>query len=332
MSGASPTDGFAEADPRRDRIAGAYGLRYEEVPAPRTEHHRTEPLLVHQVTPHALPIALENDQPDPSRSAASAAMPSKLGASRLEGQLTPGYHVVADNGALDIGALIGTSDILGGVASGLAVMPAWVVTTNLVVRIDRTSIAGPLHATATVLHTAERTAVARVQFTAGDEATRATSVAEALVTSAVRRAEGLDLGFGRPLRHDLWAPPPVEPVPDWFALSQIGPTTTRLDLLPHLRNPWGILHGGAMSVLVDRAARHAATSGRPHRTVGGAPGLPSSRSVMVQFLAPVGVGPVEARCQVLGAGATGTVIRIEVHDIGADDLVVALATVVVAPS
>ncbi len=279
-----------------------------------------------------------------------------MAASRLQGVLRAGYRVLGADGAVDPGALLGAADIVGGVASGLSVMPAWVVTTTMAARIDRARAAGPLGVTATVLRSGDRSAVSLVRFTDGEDPQAGPVLAEVAVTSAVRRPDGLDLGFARPLHRRLTRPPSTAATADAYALHAVDDRTVRLELQPHLRNPWGILHGGAMSVLLDRAARHAALAGAEpgdrvladpgdrfpagpgHRVPAGpGPARPvsaedgsGSRSFVLHFLAPTVVGPAEARCTLLGSGPAGTVVRVSVHDTGAADAQVALAAVVVA--
>jgi len=79
-----------------------------------------------------------------------------------------------------------------------------------------------------------------------------------------------------------------------------------MPLAETLRNPWGILHGGAVAALVDVAAQHLS---------GGV-----TTDVVLHFLAPNRVGPVRATAVPIGAGrrADGAVMRVEVRDVGAD--------------
>ena len=78
---------------------------------------------------------------------------------------------------------------------------------------------------------------------------------------------------------------------------------TRLVLDDRLRNPWGILHGGAVAMLADEAACRAAA------TVPGAsgPNGVAAADAVLHYLRPVKVGPVEARCSVLGTTTGRTV-------------------------
>jgi uncharacterized protein (TIGR00369 family) len=90
-----------------------------------------------------------------------------------------------------------------------------------------------------------------------------------------------------------------------------------MPLADSLRNPWGILHGGALASLVDVAAEHA---------TGGV-----TTDVVLHFLAPNRIGPVRATTRTIGSRPNGTVLRVEVRDVGADR-VTALAIVTAAAS
>jgi len=105
------------------------------------------------------------------------------------------------------------------------------------------------------------------------------------------------------------APPPV---PEWLGATAVDASTLEMPLRETLRNPWGILHGGALASLVDLTAAHV-TAG-------------ITTSVVLHFLAPNRVGPVRATARRIGTRADGAVLRIEVRDQGADR-VTALAVV-----
>ncbi len=92
---------------------------------------------------------------------------------------------------------------------------------------------------------------------------------------------------------------PLPPVRDWLGAaavdpsaidpSAIGPSAVEMPLAESLRNPWGILHGGAVAALVDLAAEHAA---------GGV-----TTDVVLHFLAPNRVGPVRATATPVGTAS-----------------------------
>jgi len=99
---------------------------------------------------------------------------------------------------------------------------------------------------------------------------------------------------------------------------------TRMVLDDRLRNPWGILHGGAVAMLADEAACRAwprCRARRAPRRGGGRcrPPLP----------APGPGRPVEARCSVLGTGAGRTLVRVAIHDLGSEDRMTNLGTITV---
>jgi uncharacterized protein (TIGR00369 family) len=110
----------------------------------------------------------------------------------------------------------------------------------------------------------------------------------------------LSLSAGEPL------PEPVPSVDEWLGARPFDATAVEMPLADSLRNPWGILHGGAVASLVDLAAEHV---------TGGI-----TTDVVLHFLAPNRVGPVRATAVPIGAGrrADGTVLRVEVRDVGAD--------------
>jgi uncharacterized protein (TIGR00369 family) len=92
-----------------------------------------------------------------------------------------------------------------------------------------------------------------------------------------------------------------------------------LPIADHVRNPWGILHGGAIAMLVDAAA--AGVVGPDAVVV----------DMVLHFLRPGRVGPAVARARVWGARPDGHLVRVEVVDAGADDRVMSLAICTVRP-
>jgi uncharacterized protein (TIGR00369 family) len=101
---------------------------------------------------------------------------------------------------------------------------------------------------------------------------------------------------------------------------------TRLEIGDYLRNTWGILHGGAIALLSDLAAVRAVRSDTDV-----AQGHLSATDMVVHYLAPARVGPVEGRCTLMGARPDSTLVRVAVHDTGVEDRMVALASVTVCP-
>jgi uncharacterized protein (TIGR00369 family) len=98
-----------------------------------------------------------------------------------------------------------------------------------------------------------------------------------------------------------------------------------LDIVERIRNPWGILHGGAMTVLADTAAR-SAVAGTP--ALEPTPGLVTS-DLITHYLSPGRVGPVVAAARVLGRRGHEHLVRVTVRDHGAADRLLVEAVVTV---
>ena len=234
-------------------------------------------------------------------------------------------------GGLLTGALLTSVDSLGGVLSGLSVLPQWIVTTSMMATVARLSHQGPLLLHGRVLRRGRNSVVAGLDVV--DEGDHDRAVAAVTMTFAVLDPGAMQLEFTRPV---VTAMPPASPDPrtpeEFFCIRPgIGPVTT-LELADHLRNPWGILHGGAVAVLADIAACRAVEATRSGVSTGQrlARDLSvASGDTILHYLRPVKVGPVEARCRVLGGGLGRTVVRVAIHDVGADDRLVELASVAV---
>jgi uncharacterized protein (TIGR00369 family) len=97
-----------------------------------------------------------------------------------------------------------------------------------------------------------------------------------------------------------------------------------MEITPQVVNSSGVLQGGLLSTLVDLVAGTAIWRGA---TV---PQKGSTTELHVSFLAAARVGPVRATAHVLRRGKRSVVVRVDVHDRGADDLYVATATLTFA--
>ena len=97
-----------------------------------------------------------------------------------------------------------------------------------------------------------------------------------------------------------------------------------LDVTPEVMNGSGMLHGGVMATLIDVVAGTALFRGDDiyERS--------STTEMQISFLDAARVGPVRAVAHVLRWGGRTAVVRVEVHDIGAEDLHVATATLTFA--
>jgi uncharacterized protein (TIGR00369 family) len=223
---------------------------------------------------------------------------------RVRGHVDAAPHLRGAAGGVQTGALLTMLDNVGGLCSGLAALPeGWVVTTNLSAQVVALDHTGPIRIEAHVLRRGRNNVVTEVQLF--DDGKHGALVADGVLTSAILVPENGPPQWDRPLTIDPGPPVPgLPPVPEWLGRRVTGPATIEMDLLDSLRNPWGILHGGVVATLVDLAAEHA---------TGGA-----TTDVVLHFLAPNRVGPVEADGRVLGTRSDGTVARVEVRDVGAD--------------
>ncbi|HEX7443690.1 MAG TPA: hotdog fold thioesterase [Acidimicrobiales bacterium] len=234
-------------------------------------------------------------------------------------------HHRGPGGGLRTGGLLTNLDTLGGFTSGLAVLPAWIVTTSLLATVSELDHVGPLRYRGDVLRRGRTSVVTALDVV--DEGAGDRHVAAATMTCAILDPGAMELEFDRPFSSTM-APPLAHPVgpEEFFCIEPGHGPVTRLDLADRLRNPWGILHGGAVAMLADEAACRAAVAHAP--TASGPAGVAAADAVL-HYLRPVKVGPVEARCQVLGTRAGRTTVRVAIHDVGADDRLVTLGSVTV---
>jgi acyl-coenzyme A thioesterase PaaI-like protein len=239
----------------------------------------------------------------------------------LQGPFDAPDHVTDAEGRTPTGVLAALVDSIGGLASGIASMPDWIVTTNLTLRRSPATLSGPSGTGPLVLDTEvlRRGRSAVVTRTAVSTA-EGTPVATGWMTCAVLTPTGGPPPITRPVR-----PFPPEPVDDpafalppdgFFGLREgTGPGVVALDIIGRVRNPWGILHGGAMTVLSDVAAR-SAVAGTP--ALEPTPGLVTS-DLITHYLSPGRVGPVVASAEVLGRRDREHLVRVIIRDHGADD-------------
>jgi uncharacterized protein (TIGR00369 family) len=219
-------------------------------------------------------------------------------------------HLRGPGGAVRVGALLTMADTVAGMCSGLTVLPRWVVSTNLMLRAVPIAARAPLRLRAHVLRAGRKSVVADVEIRDGDDRV----VGDGVLTSAVLEPAGGPPEFPRPMVLDV----PEElasdvPVLEFFGIRPRDESATELDITEQVRNPWGILHGGAIAMLVDVAASRVVA---PDAVV---------VDVVLHFLRPGRVGPAVARATVLGTRPDGVLVRVEVVDAGADDRVMSIA-------
>jgi len=261
------------------------------------------------------------------------------GLPELAGRTPVDDHQRGAGGGLRTGGLLTSVDSIGGMLSGLSVQPQWIVTTSIMASISRLSHRGPLRLRARVLRRGRNAVVTGLDVV--DEGDRDLPVASVTMTSAVLDPGGMELHFDRPI-HSAMPPPAADPqgIEEFFGIEPGRGAVTRLDLADHLRNPWGILHGGAVAALADVAACRAVAADRAGGRDGPGDGTANgdwrgdggglaAGDMVIHYLRPSRVGPVEARCRVLGGRDGRTLVRVAVYDLGADHRLVDLASVAV---
>jgi uncharacterized protein (TIGR00369 family) len=93
-----------------------------------------------------------------------------------------------------------------------------------------------------------------------------------------------------------------------------------MEVTPQVVNSSGALQGGLMATLIDLVAGTVLLEGElgPQRG--------TTSDMFITFLNAARVGPVRATAHVLRRGKRTAVVRVDVHDRGAEDLYVATAT------
>jgi len=274
------------------------------------------------------------DEPDPRRHVSDFfrlqrwELPNEDGGDRptsVAGRAPIDPHQRGPGGGLRTGGLLTNLDSLGGFTSGLAVLPQWIVTTSLMATVSELAHVGPLGFRADVLRRGRNSVVTSLSVV--DEGAGDRHVAAATMSCAVLDPGDMVLSFERPFTMAMpeAGGDPVPPV-QFFCIEPGEGPVTRLRLEDRLRNPWGILHGGAIAMLADEAACRAAMAAGPG-TAG--PNGVAASDVVLHYLRPVKVGPVEARCNVLGTGAGRTRVRLAIHDVGSNDREVTVGSVTV---
>ena len=246
------------------------------------------------------------------------------GTASLEGVAPAAHYLRTSDGSIAMGALLTLADSVGGLCAGLAALPGWVVTTNLMMRGVGLDVVGPLGLESTVRRAGKKAVVTTV--TVRDLGAHGALVADGSLTSAVLQPENGPPNYARPL---VLAALPLDStdtpgLPEFLGIRATAPNQLAIDITEPLRNPWGILHGGATAALVDLAGVHARGDTTPESV-----GAHATTDAVLHFVSPGRVGPVTATVVDHGERADGHLLRIEVRDTGAADRLMALAVTTV---
>jgi acyl-coenzyme A thioesterase PaaI-like protein len=237
-----------------------------------------------------------------------------------------GPEITDSGGRVRVGVLATLVDVVAGEMAIRTVLPGWTATSDLSVHVDEVPGEGPIEASARVLRSGRQTVVLEATLRAGID----------------RREFGVaHVGFAiLPPRGDLqsgshWAAAPAERTE--FALPDSGfekpildtlglefdvesPAITRLPGIPdYLINSLGALQGGAVAILLEAAAERfaRATLTGPVRV----------RSIAIHYLKLGRVGPIRAESRRIARTAGGELVRVTLHDEGADDVLLSVATI-----
>ena len=112
---------------------------------------------------------------------------------------------------------------------------------------------------------------------------------------------------------------------EWRIVTEEGADwVMEMEITPRVVNSSGALQGGLLATLIDSVA---GMSLMPEVMTGDFSGpRPVTSEMQVSFLAGARVGPVRAAAHILHRGRRSAVVRVDVRDVGADDLHVAVGT------
>jgi acyl-coenzyme A thioesterase PaaI-like protein len=239
-------------------------------------------------------------------------------------------NVRADDGALRLGVIGALIDSASAVVALAAAAPDWIATADLAYHSIEPVREGPAICSARVLRAGVGVVVVRVEVFDGhgDESVEQGSPAGVgLVTfsripsrATVLRIDpfaniGTRMSNARPdSGYDI-------PLHDKLGLRVVDPAAgiVELDKHDYVRNSFGTINGGALCMLAEAGAEHAAnaaTGGRYH-----------AADLQVHYLAQTKVGPARSRTRVVRADDHHVVCDLRVVDAGNQDVVLAVATV-----
>jgi uncharacterized protein (TIGR00369 family) len=93
-----------------------------------------------------------------------------------------------------------------------------------------------------------------------------------------------------------------------------------MDVTPQVVNSSGAIQGGVLATLIDVVAGLSLTRGdHAYMRIG-------TSEMQISFLDGARIGPARAVAHILRRGGRNAVVRVDVHDLGADNLYVATAT------
>jgi acyl-coenzyme A thioesterase PaaI-like protein len=218
--------------------------------------------------------------------------------------------VVRDaSGAVSLGALVTVVDIACARVSFTAAHPHWLATADLSLATGDRPKDGLVHVQARLTRAGSKLISIGVDL--GD-------VGSGFVTFVRIPREASDVAerpaapLGQRMSMTLEGPPPTLPITELMKLRSVD-GAVELDRHDYVRNSFRPINGGVMGFLVARAAEDA-------------PGLVAS-DLDLRYLGQAKAGPARATATVVRQRADHAVTQVRVVDAGADDAVLAVATV-----
>jgi len=252
-----------------------------------------------------------------------------------------GPEVRGVDGAIRPGVLATLTDVLAGSLTIRAIYPDWIATSDLSLFSTRAFVQGTLVARGTLLR-AGRTRVF-IETEIFEESEGATASAKGMFSDAgiggqgpapigygivtVARIPqegqtmpaGLDEEAGSTLTFTAEGSGLKKPILEQIGLKVLDARAgvVEVELLDYLKNSFGALQGGTVSILAEVAGECAgqAVSSKPLLT----------RNLRIQYLSQGRVGPFRTRARVLYESGDSVLTRVEVVDCGDDNRLVAIA-------
>ncbi len=232
-------------------------------------------------------------------------------------------HISNPSGSLHPGVLSILVDVVGGGLAAVAARPDWIATADLTLHLTPRPVTGDIEAHGRVLRQGRTTVVIDVSLRDDHGA----SLGYATMSFAVlpRRAENLSVDqvdrVNR-LTMERSGSGLTAPFDEHVHLTVIEPLNGIVDLplRDYVANSLGAIQGGMMAAAAEAAARQAvgAVGGSPVETV----------DLQITYLALAKVGPVRTRARLLSVTPEYGTAHVEIFDVGADDRLTTVATVV----
>jgi uncharacterized protein (TIGR00369 family) len=236
-------------------------------------------------------------------------------------------HVCTDVGSVRAGVLATLVDVISGEQSAKAVRPDWIATSDLVLHLTAPARRGTVYATPNIIRQGRTTVVIEVSL---GHAPRETTLGLATLTFSriPARTEVQTMDERAEVRRTDFATDDSglgAPYPTRLGARMLDPTTgaAEMPVTPYNANSIGALSGGAMATLIDLSAEAV---GRAH---GDADWV--TTDFAIHYLAPGRHGPITTSARPLRTDTASTLTRIEVHDQGAGNRLIAVATTTAEP-